>query len=317
MDSNQTTLAYSNFLSILLTAIVSVVGTIYFLKPPAPSATGVSIPSAGGLLKDTITYIPHILLLFGVLADMFTYAGVYSIPSLVGLLAIPLNWVFKFFWTGIEDVFGRVVEVLQYKSGPVSSTPAPAMQTGGAAGDFFRDYDACSVQGFSGLASKYAPQTLVVTATVFSYYMFDLINNRGWVNATGTIVVFGIVYILQSMFIGSCDNDGDGPAMYLRAIAALSEGLLFGGSAYGVMQSYYPSKLPTAVLSPFPPKNKKDLKQGVDGRYYDEKGTPYIVLPNGSSIPDLSEEEARKSFANTMGNTLGTGAPAVPASCPK
>ena len=124
------------------------------------------------------------------------------------------------------------------------------------------------------------------------------------------------MYILQSIFIGSCDNDGDGPAMYLRAIAALSEGLLFGGSAYGVMQAYYPSKLPTAVLSPFPPKNKKDLKQGPDGKYYDEKGTPYIVLPNGLSIPDLSDEEAKKSFANTMGNTLGTGAPAVPASCP-
>lgn len=316
MDSNQTTLAYSNILSILLTAVVSVVGTIYFLKPPTPSATGMAVPSAGGLLKDTITYIPHILLLFGVLADMFTYAGVYSIPSLVGLLAIPLNWVFKFFWTGIEDLFGRVIEVLQYKAtAPVSSTPGPAMQMGGAAGDFFRDYDACSVQGFSGLASKYAPQTLVVSATVFSYYMFDLINNRGWVNATGTIVIFGVVYILQSMFIGSCDNDGDGPAMYLRAIAALSEGLLFGGSAYGIMQAYYPSKLPTAVLSPFPPKNKKDLKQGPDGKYYDEKGIPYIVLPNGSAIPDLSDENARKSTANTMGNTLGTGTPAIPASC--
>lgn len=319
MDSNQTTLAYSNVLSILLTAIVSVVGTIYFLKPPSPSSTGVSIPSAGGLLKDTIAYIPHILLLFGVLADMFTYAGVYSIPSLVGLLSIPLNWVFKFFWTGIEDLIGRVVEVAAYRANPVlTSTPATVPQFGGGAvGDFFKDYDGCSVQGFSGLSSKYAPQTLVVTATVFSYYIFDLINNRGWVNATGSIVMFGVIYILQSVFIGSCSTDGtgDGPAMYLRAIAALSEGLLFGGSAYGVVQAYYPTKLPTAVLSPFPPKNKKDLKQGPDGKYYDGQGNPYIVLPNGLSIPDLSSQDAKTSFANTMGNTLGTGMPAIPASC--
>lgn len=317
MDSNQTTLAYSNVLSILLTAIVSVVGTLYFLKPPSPSQT--TIPSAGGLLKDTITYIPHILLLFGVLADMFTYAGVYSIPSLVGLLAIPLNWVFKFFWTGIEDVFGRVAEVLSYRANPVlTSTPATVPQFGGGAvGDFFKDYDGCSVQGFSGLSSKYAPQTLVVTATVFSYYMFDLINNRGWVNATGTIVTFAVIYIMQSLFIGSCSTDGtgDGPAMYLRAIAALSEGLLFGGSAYGVVQAYYPTKLPTAVLSPFPPKNKKDLKQGPDGKYYDEQGNPFFVLPNGLGIPDLTGREARQSFANTMGNTLGTGTPAIPSSC--
>ena len=296
-------------MSVLLTAIVSVVGTVYFMRSPPSGAP--TVPTMGSLIKDTITYIPHILLLFGVLADMFTMEGVYSIPSLVGLLSIPLNWLFKYFWTGIADIITKFSEVIQYK--PVAAPVAPAQAGGGM---FFDTYDGCTVQGFDWAKSPYAPQTLVVTATVFSYYMFDLIANRGWMNAAATIVIFGVLYLAEMFVIGSCGT-GESTTMNLltRGVAALTEGLVFGGSSYAIVQAYYPSRLPSSVISPFPRKTRGDLNQNPDGSFTDADGNPWIVLPNGQAVPDTSTAEARKNFAAIAGKTLGTGTPAVPASC--
>jgi hypothetical protein len=297
---------WSNLVSILLTAVVSVVGTVYFLR--SPPSTPSQIPTIGTFIKDTITYIPHILLLFGVLADMFTMEGVYSIPSLVGLISIPLNWVFKYFWAGVADIISKVMEVVQYK--PVS---APTQMGGGP---FFDNYDGCTVQGFDWAKSPYAPQTLVVTATVFSYYMFDLIANRGWINATATIVVFGVLYIAEMFIIGSCGT-GESTVMNMltRGVASLTEGLVFGGSSYAIVQAYYPNRLPTSVLSPFPRLTRADLNQNTDGTFTDNDGNPWLVLPNGQAVPDTSSADARRNFAEMAGRNLGTGAPAVPASC--
>lgn len=310
---------WSNLISILLTAVVSVVGTLY-LTGNLGSAQATSGPSIGGLFRDTVVYIPHILLLFGILADVFTYEGVYSIPTLIGLITIPLNWLMKYFWAGLEDVVGKVVEILRYKASPpvVSSTPPsqPMMKMGGAVGDYFRDYDGCNVQGFEWAASKYAPQTLVITATIFSYYMFDLISNRGWVNATATIVFFLITFIVQAGIVGACPVDNDmGPGTLLKGLAAFTEGLLFGGSSYAIVQTYYPSRLPSGVISPFPKKSQRDLTLGANGKYVDANGLPYVCLPNGQCVPDLSDDSSRTEFARIASENLGTGARALPASC--
>ena len=308
---------WSNLISILLTAIVSVLGTLFLTGNLGSARAPGSVPSIAGLFKDTIVYIPHILLLFGILADVFTYEGVYSIPTLVGLLTIPLNWVMKFFWTGLEDTIGKVVEVLRYRStggpAPAPAPVAPVVTTGGATGDYFRDYDGCNVQGFEWAASKYAPQTLVITATIFAYYMFDLIANRGWVNATATIVVFLLTFAVQAGIVGNCSPEG--PSTFLKAIAAFTEGLLFGGISYAVVQAYYPTKLPSGVISPFPRKSRGDLTLNADGKLVDASGLPYVCLPNGQCVPDLSDNTSRDEFAKIAGENLGTGGPARPASC--
>lgn len=314
---------WSNLLAVLITAIVSVLGTLYALRPRAPGAPVTS--SIGSFFKDTITYIPHILILFGILADMFTYEGVYSIPSLIGLFSIVLNWVMKYFWMGIEEFVGTAYEVLKWKlgQGPSPAVPNPRTQvpgrniiSGGGLGEFFRDYDGCNVQGFSWAKSKYAPQTLVITATIFSYYMFDLINNRGWTSAAATITIFSLFYIAQTLVIGDCDADPSEPGVFAKAIAALTEGLLFGGSSYAVVQAYFPSRLPTSALSPFPRKTAEDLKPGANGTMVDENGNPYVCLPNGQCIPDLSSMEARKNFANTISQTIGSGSIPDMSGCP-
>ncbi len=322
---------WSNLLAVLITAIISVVGTLYAMRPSAPGAPLTT--SIGSFFKDTITYIPHILILFGILADMLTYEGVYSIPSLIGLLSIPANWAMKYFWVGIAEVFGKAWEVLNWKNAPaivaapvaavaaaVETTPPVAdvpNLTGGAAGDFFKDYDGCTVQGFGWAKSPYAPQTLVLTATILSYYMIDLIQNRGWTSATATIVLFGVFYAAQVMVVGSsCVEGPSEPGTFAKAVASLSEGLLFGGTSYALVQAYAPERLPSSVLSVYPRKTAKDLKPGANGTMVDEEGNPYVCLPGGQCIPDVSTMEARKNFATSVSKTLGTGRPPVVPNCP-
>lgn len=311
-----TTPWWATLVAVLLTAIVSVLGTYYALRPRPIGAP--AVPSVGSFFKDTIVYIPHILLLFGVLADMFTLEGVYSIPSLVGLVSIPLNFVFKYFWAGLYDLVAKTSDLLATK-------PVPTQQGGVASslsGRFFKEYDGCTVQGFSALASNYAPQTLVVTATVFSYYMFDLMANRGASFYGPTLAVFVILFLAEMFIIDDCDVAQQAPPAgipppnkYLKGLMAFTEGMLFGGSAYSVVQAYYPERLPSSAISPFPRRSAKDLKN-VDGKMVDANGLPYIVLPNGQAVPDTSDPESRSAFAGVIGESLGTGQPALPANCP-
>lgn len=312
---------WATLIAVVLTAAVSVMGTVYALGsgPKAPGApAGVS-----SLVGDTITYIPHIMLLFGVLADMFTYEGVYSIPSLVGILSIFGNWVLRFFWRGLGTILEKTKVV---GSEPTQTAGArPGQMVSRAVGTeislppqkFFQDYDGCNVQGFSSFASSYAPQTLVVTATIFMYYLFDIIGNRGWLNALAGLLFFGVVYSGQAYVIKSCRPPaGERPfTMTQQALMALAEGMLMGGLSYSVVAAYYPTRLPSSVISPFPRRSRQDLKPGPDGSFVDSDGNPYVVLPNGQAVPDLSSAESRKRFADLAGANLGTGASAVPGSC--
>jgi len=309
---------WASLIAVLVTAVVSVVGTAYALGgigAPTPGAAG--LPAAASIAVDTVTYMPHILLLFGVLADMFTYDGVWSIPSLVGLLSILFNYFMQYFWKGLQEMFSAAKTVARVGSNP----PAQAAAVGGAVppGSFFRNYDGCSVQGLEGWKTDFAPQTLVVTATVFCYYIFDLVRNRGWINSAGSIVIFGLVYLLQVGVIQMASQDGScgGPySHYSQALMALFEGIVFGGSAYGIVQTYYPNRLPSSTISPFPSKTASDLTPGPDGKMYDSDGNPYVVLPNGQAVPDLSTQRDRDAFARIAGENLGTGLPAKDATCP-
>jgi hypothetical protein len=328
---------WSNLVTAVVVATFSILGTAYALKGSSPPSLGRPDLGAAAIAVDTITYMPHILLLFGVLADMFTYQGVWSIPSLVGLLSIFMNYLMQYFWMGIQELYKsgtKVASVGTVAPTSIFTTATAAEQArfaaqrgvgkpekGGAVPEssFFTKYDGCSVQGFQGFRTEFAPQTLVVTATVFCYYIFDIVRNRGWLNAAASIVMFGFFYIMQvavlSMY-GGCGSEGAGYSDMAQATMALFEGIVFGGSAYGIVQTYFPNRLPSSVVSPFPTKNKNELTAGPDGRMYDSDGYPYVVLPNGQAVPDLSTQQARDAFAQLAGQNLGTGTPAKPDNCP-
>ena len=299
---------WSNLVTALVVAAVSVIATVVFMRSNVTlGAAGISTPSAAGLVVDTLVYMPHIILLFGVLGDMFTYDGVWSIPSLVGVLSIFLNYVFQYFWIGLDDLWKKAAAA--YNRG--NATEAPKTTLGG--GKFSESYDGCSVQGFESLKTVYAPQTLVITATVFSYYCFDLVQNRGWVNSAAALTFFILSYIGQVAIIsqtnatGGCEGGGAVP----QAIRGLMEGILFGGSSYGIVKTYYPSRLPSSTVSPFPRKTAADLTPGPDGTLRDSDGYPYVVLPNGQAVPDLSSAQSRQAFAETASKNLGSGTPAT------
>jgi hypothetical protein len=322
---------WSNLITAAVTAVVCILGTAYALRDPTKASATTEIPAAAAIVSDTIMYIPHILLLFGVLADMFTYQGVWSIPSLVGLLSIFFNYLMQYFWKGLRELFNSAESVAKVGTAPAATAIAAAtappssnpVSVGGKKGGAisppvgFTKYDGCSVQGFSGFATEFAPQTLVVTATVFCYFIFDLVRNRGWLNSAASIVMFGVFYIMQVgllMLKGGCGNT-ENYSSTQQATMALFEGIVFGGSAYGIVQTYYPTRLPSSVISPFPNRSKDDLTMGPDGKMYDSDGNPYVILPNGQAVPDLSTAVSRKAFAEIAGKNLGTGMPAKPA-CP-
>jgi hypothetical protein len=307
---------WSVLLTALVFSIVSVIATAAVLSPGLASTGFSKIPSIGGLALDTLVYMPHIILLFGVLADMFTYDGVWSIPSLIGVLSIFVNFVFRYFWVGIDELVKTAGDL----GNKVASSGAPAVQAGGALPA--RGYDGCSVQGFESLASEYAPQTLVVTATVFSYYCFDLVQNRGWVNSIAALAAFALTYLGQVAIISStnggsgCQVNGRPPYGALsQGIRALAEGLLFGGTSYGIVKTYYPTRLPSSTVSPFPRKSASDLTMGADGKMRDSDGFPYVVLPNGQAVPDLGDRASRQAFGSMASKNLGTGVPATAADC--
>ena len=335
MASDAQSSPYWNILTFFLTAIVSILGTLYVVKRGAPSVPGVpTAPNAlVSMLTDTIGYLPHIILLFGVIADAITQDGVYSIASLIGLASIPLNYLMSFFWTAVGDIITGLRELIESSSSSgsfpsvsqgvavrqakqrtaESKLPVPPMMGGGKPGDFSGNYDGCEVQGFSALKSKYAPQTLVVTATVFSYYIFDLISNRGWTSASSAFALFGALFLTQVAVIGDCDVGEIG--RFTKAAAAAVEGVFFGGSAYAVVQAFYPKWLPSSAIPLFPRKSAGDLKPGPNGTMVDSDGNPYVCI-NGQCTPDLSSKEARKNFAEMAAENLGTGVPATPADCP-
>lgn len=302
--------------SVLVTALVfstvAVVATVVAMRSGVTLPAGASAPSVGGLVVDTFVYMPHILLLFGVLADMFTYDGVWSIPSLLGVMSIFLNYVFRYFWVGIDELITATQGVIN--KGSTTAVPP----SGGAKGAFSKDYDGCSVQGFEGFASEYAPQTLVITATVFSYYCFDLVQNRGWVNSIGAVLGFVLTYLAQVGILSGANQGGCPPPQgrspqgtMSQAIRALSEGILFGGTSYGIVKTYYPTRLPSSTVSPFPRRSGADLKMGADGKMRDADGFPYVVLPNGQAVPDLSDKSSRLAFGKQAASSLGTGIPAT------
>ena len=315
---------WTNLVAVLLTALVTGLMTVLYMKSGGvPGAAGVGGPGKlVSLLTDTLVYIPHALLLFGVIADMLTYQGVYSIASLVGLFSLVIHALFKYVWQGTFDIIEKVMEILQREpttgaraNAPTRITPTnpgPPLAGGAAAGSFFRDYNGCDIQGFDWAHSRFAPQSLVVIGSIFSYYVFDLIANRGWKNATATIILGGFFYVVQLALAGDCSLPGEEPiGKLIQAILAGTEGLFIGGISYSVVQAYYPARLPSTAISPFPKMSPGDLKDGK----YDKDGNPWVCI-GSVCYPDMSSAESRKAFAEMAAKSTGNGQAASAANCP-
>jgi hypothetical protein len=302
----------------ILTAIVSVIGTIYALRGQKPSVGGP--PGIGTLFTDTITYLPHILILFGVLADIFTMAGVYSIPSLVGLLSIPAHYGLQFVWTGAQAMVGDIYKLATTApAGDATppSGPRPGSVLASTTGGAINNYSGCEIQGFESLKSPFAPQGLVVTSTIFWYYLLDLLMNRNILDGVGTIVTFVIFIAFQVFELKTCEDLAGSVAV--KTLISLIEGIIIGGLGYSVVQMYAPNRLPSSVLPQGP--SAASLTKNANGEMVDSSGTVYIIGPNGQPIPKSFVAQTcaggGSDGSEGAGGVGGMYGPSGAGSCPK
>jgi hypothetical protein len=341
----------------ILTSLVSVIATIYYLRGSALAVPGAP-PGLGLIFTDAITFLPHILILFGVFADIFTLQGAYSIPSLIGLLSIPLHYVFQFLWSGVAAFIGDIMKLIatvpagesgksikfpnffKKKEPAVPSTPlfsgtntgASVGSTGrprtfdedvktllgGMRGGAMSAWNGCEVYGFQSLQSPYAPQGLVVTATIFWYYLLDLSMNRNPLDTIATALAFPLFFGLQIWQLSSCEKFSESVAA--KSAIALVEGLIIGGTGFGIIQSSIPDRLPSSVLPTVP--RLSSMTKNPDGSYTDSDGNEYVIGPDGRPISKKFLAQASNPILNSSGGGvggLGVGVlnGASPTSCPK
>lgn len=275
MTDNSTVPSWSLGVAIPLTMLASVGGTLLYLKRSDFKGFNTDAPSDPvgivALIVNTVTYIPHIMIMFGVLADMVTQEGVYSIPSLAGLLSVFLSFVMQFFWNGTLEIFKNIKSIWDGPAvkSPLSSSPPsnPFVGSPGAlqgkrpervrtpnsqiyndqfvTGGAIKNYTGCTVQGLEGWSSPYTIQTLVVTATIFLYYLIDMTKN-GSINQAGPVIgLFIIFYLAETYIVSECPGT---VSVWLRSFISLLEGSLYSATVYGIVEASNPDKLPSSVL---------------------------------------------------------------------
>jgi hypothetical protein len=307
----------------ILTSLVSVIATIYYLRGSALAVPGAP-PGLGLIFTDAITFLPHVLILFGIFADIFTLQGAYSIPSLVGLLSIPIHYVMQFLWSGVAALIGDIIKLISTVPATASSAATPLFSvtnTGASVGrtpiigGAMSGWNGCEIYGFQGLQSPYAPQGLVVTATIFWYYLLDLSMNRNVLDTIATALAFPLFFGLQVWQLSSCEKFSESVAV--KSLIALVEGLIIGGTGYGIIQSSVPDRLPSSVLPTVP--RLSSMTKNADGSYTDSSGNEYIIGPDGRPVSKKFLAQASNPILNSSGDGLGSGImkSASSTSCPK
>ena len=212
-------------------AILGVVAAIYIKGGGSAPGEG---PSWAMVL---LRFVPHFLLLFGILADAFTYEGVYWTGTMVGVLA---TFVAPWLDTVASGMQAMIMNLMSKKD--VAATGAGllgglAKMKGGA------EYLGCSLMA-EGKAGA-VPQTLTVSASILAYYIFDLVLNMSLIDAAGAIVAALVLFGGQTMAISGCLDEGKTTQ---AAIFAGIYGIIIGGASYGVISTWAPGYLPTTVI---------------------------------------------------------------------
>ena len=244
---------------LILAASSALLGVIVTILAKSGSATPGAAPSWVMLI---LRFVPHFLLMFGVLADAFTYEGVYWTGSAVGIAAIPLGSL-------LAKAFTQLARI-----------PALVMGTQSGGGGFKMKggvdglYPGCSLTGLD--ATKGVPETLVITASILSYYIFDLMFNLSVLDAAGAIVVSVFLFGGQAMAISDCMESVGSQS----ALAGLS-GLIIGGAAYSVIGYSAPTYLPSNVITGGIPGGGKGRGAAGPGRGGEDAASAALANPNG------------------------------------
>jgi hypothetical protein len=163
-----------------------------------------------------LRFVPHFLMLFGILADAFTYEGVYWTGTAVGAVS---TFVAPFITGAITRLLAALREAM----------------TGQRGGEYMGQRMLSADEDLSA-----TPETLVVTASILSYYIFDLITNLSVIDAAGAIVVALLLFGGQAIAVpGASDKAGMSGAI----------GVVIGGASFGLFTAIAPQYLPSTVLA--------------------------------------------------------------------
>lgn len=196
-------------------ALIGLVAALFILKPGGNSG------SAPGWATQLLRFVPHFLMLFGVLADAFTYEGVYWTGTAIGLIS---TFVGPYISTAVGNLIGAVKTQM-------------ATTRGGAAGP--GEYDGLKMLAMQDMSGTGTPETLIVTASIMSYYIFDLITNLSLVESAGAIVAAAVLYGGQAFAIEGGAN---------KAFASGALGMVIGGAYFGILSASAPGFLPSSVI---------------------------------------------------------------------
>jgi hypothetical protein len=270
-------------------------------------------------VNDLLKLVPHALMLFGIMADAITYNGVYWTSTIVGLSAMPLHGQLEYILNGLVILFEKMMAGL---SGPAPGESKPSVNvsitTGTQTGRGMRggsDFTGCGIMGGTIEKEHRTAQSLVVTASIISYFFMDLWLNRGIINALGVLTLGILLMGGQAMVISDCFKPGD-KSLTAGVLYAMVFGVIIGGSYYSFFQSFYPMYLPSTVI---PLSNTiSDLSISDTGFVY----VPGVGLVSASSPQGqqaianktaLSPDEMTTALETT--GTVGTGRSGQAATC--
>ena len=243
---------------LILAASSALLGVIVTILAKSGSSAPGAAPSWVMLI---LRFVPHFLLMFGVLADAFTYEGVYWTGSAVGIAAIPLG-----------NLLAKAFTQLSRIPGLVMGTPnAGGMRMRGGVEGL---YPGCSISGLD--ATKGVPETLVITASILSYYIFDLMFNLSVLDAAGAIAVSVFLFGGQAVAISECMESVGSQS----ALAGLS-GVIIGGAAYSVIGYSAPTYLPSNVIGGSVNGGAKGRGAAGPGRGGEDSASAALAKSNG------------------------------------
>jgi hypothetical protein len=142
--------------------------------------------------------------------------------------------------------------------------------------------------------------------------------NRNPLDTVATALAFPLFFGLQIWQLSSCEKFSESVAA--KSAIALAEGLIIGGTGYGIIQSSVPDRLPSSVLPTVP--RLSSMTRNPDGSYTDSSGNEYVIGPDGRPISKKFLAQAANPILNATGdgaNGLGIGVlnGASATSCPK
>jgi hypothetical protein len=207
----------------IASALIGVAGAVA-IKHGASTGSG---PSWAMMI---LRFVPHFLMLFGILADAFTYEGVYWTGTMVGVVSVFAGPMIDYVGKGLVGLAAKLFS---------KGTPATGAMRGGG------EYPGCEMMSETAVATG-SPQTLTVTASILSYYILDLVTNLSLLDAAGAIVAGVILFAGQVAAISdaACVKDRVAMAAFMSGMY----GLIIGGISFMIIGSVAPNFLPSGVV---------------------------------------------------------------------